>query len=148
MKDHLSPKEIARVVAVGAAAEGALHLRQCALCASEAARLRCALGNFREAVTAHALTYSRSPFQPPAKATRWTRWPLLVAAAAVVLLAAPVYQNVHSRHLAAQAAADAQLLDQVTFDVSEAAPRPMQGLEQLVVWTSTQPDNTSKGDVR
>jgi len=148
MKDHLSAQEITRVVALGAVAKDTVHLRQCAQCASEAARLQSALCDFRKAVTSHAQSYPTSVFQQPAKVSRLTRWPLLAAAAALVLLAAPVYQTVHSRHLAAQAAADAQLLDQVNRDLSEAAPRAMQGIEQLVVWTSTQPDNTSKGDVR
>jgi hypothetical protein len=89
----------------------------------------------------------------------WFRWPVLVAAA-LALSVAPVYKTVLDHQRAAQALADAQLMEQVDREVSEAVPTPMQPLAQLVSWDSTSQDssqsssqtnsqtNSQNGDVR
>ena len=142
------------------------HLRECAQCGAEIARLESALGQFRESVrgwsdqrSPAALEKVRRAADRRGPARFWFRWPVL-AAAALALSVAPVYKTVHDRQRAAQALADAQLLEQVDREVSEAVPTPMEPLAQLVSWDSTSLDSsqtssqtssqssTQNGDVR
>lgn len=118
------------------------HLAECAQCAAGVARLESALGHFGEAVrgwsegqSAGALARARAARRAPARA--WFGWPVWAAAmVALALAVAPVYKTVRDRRQAAQALADAQLLEQVGQDVSESVPSPMEPLAQLVSWDS------------
>ncbi len=147
MREHLSAKRIAQTVAAGPTPVEAVHLQDCPVCRAEAAHLESALRNFREGVMA-GLTDSPVRFNAAVTKTVHSRWPVYAAAAAVVLFAAPVLHSVHSRQRAAQAMADAQLLEQVNQDITQAVPGSMQPLEQLVVWDSVQQDSSRKEDVR
>ena len=146
MREHLPAKRIAETVAAGATPEEAEHLHDCSMCRAEAAHLEAALRDFRDGVVSSVQMRS-APASFPVTGVVRSRWPVYAAAAAAVLFAAPLYHSVHSRNLAAQASADAQLLDQVDRDISQAVPGAMQPLEQLVVWNSPQ-DSSRKEDVR
>jgi anti-sigma factor RsiW len=161
MTEHLSGQRLAGFVCGDATPDERRHVAECPSCAAESARLESALGHFRGGMRAwsdeqsgRVLARLQSvPRRPPAPG--WFRWPLL-AAAALVLCLAPVYQTVRLNRQAAQAQADAQLLEQVDREVSEAVPGPMEPLAQLVTWgpasqDSSQgntPSSTPKGEVR
>ena len=147
MTEHLPDDRIAECVSGAPAPAGEQHLRECPQCASEVARLASALGHFRDAVrglseaqSASALARARAAHQRP-KSRAWFRWPVL-AAVALALAAAPAYRTVRDRRQAAQALADAQLLEQVNREVSESVPGPMEPLSQLVSWDSASQDSS------
>lgn len=157
MTEHLAGKRIAECVGGAPSAEDERHLRECAQCRAGVARLESALGQFREAVrgwsdgqSERALARARA-LAPRRPARVWFRWPVL-AAVALALAVAPVYKTVRDRQRAAEALADAQLLEQVNREVSESVPSPMEPLSQLVSWDSASQDssqgNTRNGDVR
>jgi anti-sigma factor RsiW len=154
MTEHLAAGRIAECVAGEPAPEEQRHLLECAECRAEVARWRSALGQFREAVRGWSDGQSKRALERArARAVRqparvWLRWPAL-AALALALAAAPVYRTVRDRQRAAQAAADAQLLEQVDREVSESVPSPMEPLAQLVSWDSAPQDSsqdTSQGN--
>ncbi len=154
MKEHLPPQRITEIVVAGAGPLDTAHLAGCTGCRAEVARLQEALAEFRRTLSAHAaltsMTVAASQGIPARRAgeARWGRWPLYAAAAIVLASAAPIYQTVRAHHMAAQAAADAQLMEQVDREISEAVPNAMQSLQQLVVWDTAQEDNSQKGDIR
>jgi hypothetical protein len=115
---------------------------------AETARLERALGHFRESVRGWSDRESERALAKMRAAPRagWFRWPVL-ATVGLVLSAVPVYKTVNDRQQAAQALADAQLLEQVDREVSEAVPSPMEPLAQLVSWGPSQV-GSQKGDVR
>ena len=162
MTEHLPGDRIAECVCGAPAPAEERHLRECAQCASEVARLESALGHFRQAVrgwsgpeSERALARVRAARRPSPR--MWFRWPVLAAVTlALALPVAPVYRTVRDRQRAAQALADAQLLEQVSRDVSEAVPSPMEPLAQLVSWDSASqdssqvsaPGNSKNGEIR
>lgn len=151
MTEHLSGKRMAEWVCGSRTPEEERHLRECAQCGAEVARLESALGQFRESVrgwsdqrSPAALQKVRAREARRGPARVWFRWPML-AAAALALSVAPLYKTVHDRQLAAQALADTQLMEQVDREVSEAVPTPMEPLAQLVSWDSTSQDASQSG---
>ena len=162
MTEHLSGKRMAGWICGEPTPEEQRHVRECAQCGAEIARLESALGQFRESVcgwsdqrSPAALEKVRAAAGRRGPARVWFRWPVLVAAA-LALSVAPVYKTVLDHRLAVQALADAQLMEQVDREVSEAVPTPMEPLAQLVSWDSTSQDSsqtssqssTENGDVR
>jgi hypothetical protein len=137
MKPHLSAEEIADWMTGERTQDRERHVSGCEACRGEIARMQSALSEFRGAVRAWdsppALVLHARPRVP--RAARW----LLAAAALALSVGAPVYRY---RQQAAEAARlDAILLDQVDAEVSEAVPRPMQPLVQLVSWNSSSEGN-------
>ncbi len=134
MNTHLSPEELSNWFLGDRDSARARHVRECAACGREVAALGAALGEFRSAVgnwDAPPAVFKVADRRIP-RAARW----VLAAAAAAVLAAAPVY--LHHRQVAADTArADALLLEQVDSEVSQAVPRPMAPLVQLVAWSSS-----------
>jgi hypothetical protein len=149
MTEHLAAKRIAECVAGAPPPESARHLRECAQCRAEVARLESALGQFRHAVRGWSdgqsewalgrATARAAAGRRPAWA--WSRWPA-VAAVALALAVAPVYKTVRDRQRAAEALADAQLMEQIDREVSGAVPSPMEPLTQLVSWDSAPQDSS------
>jgi hypothetical protein len=151
MTEHLSEKRMAGWVCGERTPEDAQHVQECAQCGTEIARMASALGHFRSAVRGWsdgrcegALQAVRAQGAHRGQARVWFRWPL-IAAAAVLLSVVPVYKTVRERQQAAQALADAQLLEQVDREVSQAVPSPMEPLAQLVSWDSAS-QNSSTGN--
>jgi hypothetical protein len=164
MTEHLSAGRIAECVGGGASEDERRHVRECAQCGAEIARMESALGQFREAVrgwsgeqSERALERARAAAARRGPARVWFRWPVLAAAAlALAMVVAPVYRTVRDRQRAAEALADAQLLEQVDREVTESVPSPMEPLAQLVSWDSasqdgsqgSSQDNSQNGEVR
>jgi hypothetical protein len=144
MDQHLDAEAIGRWMAGerGPAAED--HLRDCAECRAEVARLESALAHFRDA--AHQWSGWQPLSRPPA---RWAvgslarrRWPAPMRWAAVTAVAAllagfPVYRNYRQRQAVAQAKANALLLEEVSADISRPAPEPLEPLIKLVSQSAT-----------
>ena len=115
------------------------HLRDCAECRSEVARLESALTGFCD--SAHQWSARQPLSRPPAgwvarsvTGRRWAapmRW-AVVAALTVLLAALPLYRNHSRRQAAAEARANALLLEQVSADISRPAPEPLEPLIKLV----------------
>jgi hypothetical protein len=123
------------------------HLRDCAECRSEVARLESALTGFCNSTQQWS---ARQPLSRPragwaARSVTGRRWPtpmrwVAVAALAVLLAALPLYRNYSRRQATAEAKANALLLEQVSADISRPAPVPLEPLIRLVS-QSTSGDN-------
>jgi len=120
------------------------HLRDCAECSRKVARLGLALTGFRDATRQWS---DRQPLSRPpsgwvadtATGRRWMtplRW-VAVAATAVLLAGLPVYRDCSQRQAEAQAKANAQLLEDVSTDISRSAPEPLEPLMKLVSQSTT-----------
>jgi hypothetical protein len=125
------------------------HLRECAQCAAETARLKTLLTEFRYSVIAW------SALQKGAEAPeRWTplehrrrftsgvlRWKLAAAALAIAVIV-PICKNSSDRRREAEAfEADVQLWEEVNAQVSRPVPTPLEPLMKLVAWV---PDAVEK----
>lgn len=139
MSGHLSSVEISEWLAGTRtpAAEG--HLAECAGCAAELARAAEPLARFGLATRAWCAAETPVPrlgsvATAVRRRHRFTMMRVALVAAAVLLLAAPVYRH-HQRALE-MARQDEALLEQVQTEVSRSAPEPMQPLEKLVAWNA------------
>jgi hypothetical protein len=140
MNGHLSSVEISEWLA-GIRTSGAeRHLAECAGCSVELERASGPLARFGAATRAWCAAETPVPRLGSIESTvsrrrRFTMMRVaLVAAAAVLMVAAPVYRQ-HQRALE-MARQDEALLEQVQTAVSRSAPEPMQPLEKLVAWNS------------
>ena len=136
MNEHLPEPRISRWMTGERAPEDERHVRECAQCAAELARFEAALSQFRESVRQWSGGQGGSPpgavleIRPARR--RFAPW---AAAAAAVLLAVavPVYRSSRRPQPGPDIAqADALLLEQVDAHVSQAVPRPMEPLLELV----------------
>jgi hypothetical protein len=152
MSQHLSSQEISRWMMGERTAQQEQHVGECSECGAEVARMETALGLFRGSVRQWSDGQERA--DPPAvddilaarrgSGIRPVRW-ALVAAALLVLAAAPVYRNARERRRQAEIArADALLLEQVDAEVSRAVPRPMEPLAKLVSWDFSSTDESDE----
>jgi hypothetical protein len=136
MSEHL---DFERHLAGESTDSDARHLSDCAVCRDEIARMQAILGEFTASARAWgeqaAHAGGKAPFGRTAGVTG--RW-LIIAAAALLLAAIPVYHSYAQREAAAQAKADAALLDAISADISRPAPEPLEPLIELV---STQGEN-------
>ena len=147
MSGHLNPEQIDRRLAGERDSGAENHLLACAACRDAVARMESALARLHGSMQAWSESQAQS--RPPAN---WTscaetaiarrrrmapaRW-AAIAAAALVLAAVPVYRNLSERRAAAQARADAVLLEEVAADISREAPEPLEPLVDLVSQTKT-----------
>jgi hypothetical protein len=139
MSGHLSQVEISQWLAGIRAADAERHLAECAGCAAEVKRASEPLARFGAAMRARCAAGMPGVRGEPIAALarrrrRFTALRVALAAAAVLLVAAPVYVQ-HRRALEA-ARQDEALLEAVQTEVSRSAPEPMQPLEKLVAWNS------------
>ena len=136
MNEHLSAEEISRWMVGDGPAHRESHVRGCAACGGEIARLESALHEFRGAV--HSAGVPAPDLTAKRRAHRALPWVLTAAAALMLRVSVPFYRH---RQAAETARADAILLDQVDAEVSQAVPRPMEPLVQLVSWSSSSEGN-------
>jgi hypothetical protein len=145
MKDqHPSVEAIGRWLMGERPPETGDHLRDCAECRAEVARLESLVTGFGE--SARAWTARQRLAAPPAG---WTissnseprrvtplRW-VAVAAAALLLAAVPVYRSYSLRQATARANANAILMEEISADISRSAPEPLEPLVNLVSQSTT-----------
>ena len=144
MRAHLSAAQISRWMAGDRTTDVDRHLRECAQCAAETARLKALLAAFRSSVIAG------SALQKGAEAPeRWTplehrrrltrgvpRWKLAAAALAIAVIV-PICKNSSDRRREVEAfEADVQLWEEVNAQVSRSVPTPLEPLMKLVAWES------------
>ena len=149
MRAHLSSEQISRWMAGDRTPDADRHLRECARCAAETARLKTLLAEFRSSVIAW------SALQKGAEAPeRWTplehrrrftsgvlRWKLAAAALAIAVIV-PICKNSSDRRREAEAfEADVRLWEEVNAQVSRSVPAPLEPLMKLVAW---EPDAVEK----
>jgi hypothetical protein len=134
MNPHLPDERISRWILGERTAAEELHVRECAACRAEVARMTAALAQFRDAVR----QWGEVPRRPRGRQTSPLR--LRWALAALILMAAlwPVHSIVSKRRQLEAARADAILLEQVDAGVSRAIARPMEPLAKLMTWDSNQ----------
>jgi anti-sigma factor RsiW len=155
MNTHLTTEEVTEKLLGASSLTVNAHLLECPACASELDRLKSSISNFRD--TAHAwsedniASAASVSFRAQASSKRWLSagW-VLVAAAMIPMVAvsaAYLHRERASRATSAQAAAlasipgaasrgispselddDNQLLSQVSVELSEAVPAPLQPL--------------------
>jgi hypothetical protein len=135
MNKHL---EIEQYLAGERATGDDSHLVECAACRDEVARMEALLAKFGESAREWGRLEVRDGLEirhvRPNHVARW----VAVAAAFVLIAAVPLYRGYMQREAAAQAKADAVLLDAIAVDISRPAPQPLEPLIQLV---STQGEN-------
>jgi len=126
MKRHLSDRQIASWMTGERTAGEEAHVRACAECGAEVARLESAVAAFRGSVrewSAGAAVRSSAPL-----ALR-----LVFAIAMLAILAGvPIYRTVERQRRAERARADALLLEQVDAGLARPVPAPMEPLLTLV----------------
>lgn len=142
MSEHLSSERISRWMAGDRTPDEDRHIRECAQCAAEAARLEMLFAEFRSSVVAWSALQegAEAPdrWKPPAHPGRFTRgalrWTMATAALAIAV-AMPICKNANDRRREAEAArADAQLWEEVNAQVSRPVPTPLEPLMKLVAW--------------
>ena len=139
MSGHLSSVEISEWLA-GIRTSGAeRHLAECAGCAAELERAGEPLARFGAATRAWCAAETPVPrlgsvASAARRRQRFMTMRVALAAAAVLMVAAPVYRQ-HQRAIE-MARQDEALLEQVQTEISRSAPEPMQPLEKLVAWNS------------
>jgi len=151
MKRHLSADEFSRWMMGDHSPKSLRHVEECAECRSELAKLDSTLLAFRGSAQAWAQVASGSRVnyraQTPAH-KRPLRWMLAAAALLVLLGSVPLYRATRARQIAATAASDTLLLEQVDAEISRAVPEPMEPLVQLVSWGPGPADANENGKTR
>lgn len=138
MSGHLSARQIDECMLGQPGVETERHLRECARCQAELARLREAFGAFRHSV--HHWTEAQLPghsyldwtAKPARTWTLFSRLSFAVVAVALCLLVAFSLPWRRTISPATQSAADAALLSQIDAEVSRTVPTPMEPLTKLV----------------
>jgi hypothetical protein len=132
-----------------AAPDEVQHIRECADCAAEAARLGSLLAEFRSSVVAWSALHKGAeapeqwkPLQQRGRvvrgALRWT----MAAAALAIAVTLPICRNLNDRRREAEASrADARLWEEVNAQISRPVPSPLEPLMKLVAW---EPDANQK----
>lgn len=143
MIQHLSAEQISQWMTGERTPQLEEHVAECAPCRVELQELEASLGQFRTAMRRWSSAAAPPAWQAPEPRSRWMAWRrlMLAGATAAILAAAPLYWSAREHQLhraaeAAQAAADAQLLEQVDASISQAVPEPMEPLVSLVEWNS------------
>ena len=139
---HLSPEDMCRWMAGERAAGEQAHVRGCALCGAEVARLEGALKRFggavREWSAAQPGAQAPGAWRADRSARQWRVRPLrwgLAAAALVVLAVIPTWKSARDRRMAEEAArADDILMEQVDAQVSRTVPVTLEPLVNPVEW--------------
>ncbi|HLK64044.1 MAG TPA: hypothetical protein VKU19_11425 [Bryobacteraceae bacterium] len=146
MNRHLSSEQICRWVMGEQGAAENEHLVRCSKCREELERFENVLANFQSSVRHWSDRYAAGVRvrHEPVRTHGARRW-VLAAAAVLVLVMVPAYQNVREKKRAAeQAAADAILMERVESAVSRTVPRPMEPLIELVSGPSSLTEGSDK----
>jgi hypothetical protein len=139
VNEHLPPERISAWVAGERLPWEEQHIRECEECAAQVEQLEAALGGFRASIRA----VDAPPRWNASETSRWRpwHWPLravAVAAVVVVVTAIPAIRSARERQRAAQARADAQLMEQVDLQISRSAPASLEPALELVSWEAPQ----------
>jgi len=131
MKRHLSDLQIAAWMTGERTAGEQAHVRECAECGAEVARLESAVAAFRGSVREWSAGAAGRPSRARSRAPHALR--LVFATALLAILAGvPLYRTAERQRQAAQARADALLLEQVDAGLARSVPAPMEPLLSLV----------------
>lgn len=142
MKEHLSSEQISKRL-VGEHIPGAdQHLKECAYCAAETARLKKLLTDFRTSTIAWSALQkgANAPelWQVSDNKRRMAGVTMIWKLAAVTLVIALIIlipKNINDRRREMeQFKADVQLWEEVNVQVSQPVPAPLKPLMQLVSW--------------
>ncbi|HUB83270.1 MAG TPA: hypothetical protein VMB03_30925 [Bryobacteraceae bacterium] len=145
MIEHLSAEQISQWVIGERTAQLEEHVEECAACRGELAQIESTISQFRTAMRDPANLAPAPEWRIPAPFASWFTWPrvVLTATALAALLAMPISWRVrtHEQALREQAVraaqADAQLLESVDSEISQAVPETMQPLVTLATWNSS-----------
>jgi predicted anti-sigma-YlaC factor YlaD len=150
MIEHLSAEQISQWMIGERTPQLEEHLAQCAACRGELAQMESALSQFRTAMRDPANSVPPPDWREPDPSAHWYSWSprlALIAAALVILVAAPISWRVrlHEQAVREQAAlADSQLLESVDSEISQAVPEPMEPLVTLATWNSSSAEQNQK----
>ena len=137
MNRHLSSEEISEFMIGNATPEQTQHAANCAECAAELSQLQETLSAFRGSVQHWAKQSGGSVIPDGASLVEEERFynvhPLrwALAAAALMFLVIPVYNDISNRARQKQAE-DALLLERVNAHLSRGVPAPMEPLLELL----------------
>jgi hypothetical protein len=149
MRAHLSSEQISKWMAGDPTPDEVQHIRECAQCAAETARLNSLLAEFRSSVVAwsalHKGAEAPDRWKPLQQGGRLARGVLRLSMAAAVLAIAaalPICNNLNERQRQAEASrAEARLWEEVNIQISRPVPSPLEPLMKLVAW---EPDANQK----
>lgn len=147
MIEHLSGEEISQWMIGDRSPQIERHVAECGECRAQLEQLETTLSQFRGAMRSVS---APAPVWEQPRGSSWLSWPRLALAAAMLflLISAPVFWNMRARQRAEAARADAQLLEQVNFEISRAVPEPMEPLVNLATWNSNSGDEKRKAESR
>jgi hypothetical protein len=149
MRTHFSSEQISRWMTGEPTPDEFQHIRECAQCAAETARLDSLLAGFRSSVVAWSALHKGAeaperwkPLQQRGRVGRSAlRWSMAAAALAIAA-ALPICKNLNDRRREAEAfSADARLWEEVNAQISRPVPSSLEPLMKLVVW---EPDANPK----
>jgi len=152
MIEHLSAEQISQWMVGDRTPQLEHHVERCAACRGELAQIESTISQFRTAMRDPANLTPAPEWREPAPSAAWLTWPRLALAATALaaLLALPVSWRVRAHEQALReetaraAQADAQLLESVDAEISQAVPEPMQPLVTLATWNSSSVSQNQK----
>ena len=128
---HLSEEQIAQWIAGEGNAQTESHLAECGQCRAAVSGFEQLLRDFRSSSRAGAFD---SPPRLDVRSSHSVWWPRIAAAVAALalLVAVPLYRERRAREQALIAQQDAQLLQQVDAEISQAVPDAMDPLVKVI----------------
>ena len=144
MSMHLSSEQISGWIAGDRTPAAEQHLRECRQCAEETERLAALFAEFRSSAIEWSLLQKEdeAPRQwTPSKQRggffgRVLRWKLAAAAIAIMLVF-PICKTLNDRQRGAELLkADAQLLEEISNQISRPVPASLEPLMDLIAWES------------
>ena len=135
---HLSSEQISRLIAGAATPQEQQHAGECVQCRAELAQARKTFSDFRDSVREWSERNRRSAipygaFQDTTFPTQshLLRW-VVFAAALVLLMAIPFYNNAVRHEREAEALEDTLLLEQVNMHLSRSVAAPMEPFMEIL----------------
>ena len=143
MTNHLSSKQISRLLAGDGTSAEEQHAGSCAECERELSRLHETLLAFGYSVQhwaeAHGSTCVPDSEFLRVRSSSWRMGPFrwaLAAAVVIILIVVPLYKNAGDRYREEDSSEDAVLLEQVNAHLSRTVASPIEPFMQLLSETS------------
>ena len=151
MNSHLPAEQISKLLLGERVPEAERHVRECAACMGELARMESAISQFRGSVRRWSDDRFRHSQAPPLRATEqtarlsWPRFRWAALALTLLVLTGWLFQQ-HGQQPRVRevAGTDTVLFNQLDQEISRTVPGPMEPLTQLVTWDGRSAGSASR----